>query len=157
VDQLAKRYSVRKQALEVHPPASGLAVSELALVKRTEAVPAGALSSEDPFRQGPTRIVPFLAEPHLGRGQPLSLFLVAYPKAGTTRADLLLELVRDGRVVEHSLSELAPADGSGRVPFLTQISLQDFAPGRYEVRVLLKQGGLIAHQKVSFVLGGTSS
>jgi VWFA-related protein len=157
VDQLAKRYSVRKQALEVHPPASGLAVSELALVKRTEAVPAGALSSEDPFRQGPTRIVPFLAEPHLGRGQPLSLFLVAYPKAGTTRADLLLELVRDGRVVEHSLSELAPADGSGRVPFLTQISLQDFAPGRYEVRVLLKQGGLIAHQKVSFVLDGTSS
>ena len=157
VDQLGKRYCVRKQPLEVRPPASGLAVSEVALVKRTEAVPAGALRTEDPFRQGPTRIVPFLAEPHLRPGEPLSLFLVAYPKVGTTRADLLLELVRDGRVVGQTLSELPAADGAGRIPFLTQISLQDFAPGRYEVRVLFQQGGLVAHQKTSFVLDGTSS
>jgi VWFA-related protein len=154
VDQLGKHYCVRKQPLEVRPPASGLAVSELALVKRTEAVPAGALRSEDPFRQGPTRIVPYLAEPHLGSGQPLSLFLVAYPRTETTRADLLLELVRDGQVVGQSLHELPAADGTGRIPFLTQLSLQDLAPGRYEVRVLFKQGGLIAHQRASFVIDG---
>jgi VWFA-related protein len=157
VDQLARRYSIRKEALDVRPPATGLALSDLALVKRTEAVPAGALASEDPFRQGSSRVVPHLAEPHLGPGESLSLFLVAYPKKDAARADLLLELLRDGQLVGQSLSELPAPDGSGRVPFLTQLSLRDFAPGRYEVRVLFKQGGLVAHQKTSFVLDGTSS
>ncbi len=158
VDHLARRYSTLKQELDVRVPASGLTLSDVAFVKRTEAVPAGALRAEDPFRQGSTRVVPFLAEPHVGLGEPLSLFLVAYPKAGgAPRADLLLELVRDGQVVRQSLPELPTPDASGRVPFLTQISLHDLAPGRYEVRVLFKQGGLVAHRKTSFVLDGASS
>ena len=119
-------------------------------------MPSGALPTEDPLRQGSTRIVPFLAEPSIGAGGDLSLFLVAYTRPGGERADLLLEVVRDGRVIAQTLSELPEADGFGRAPFRTTVPTGGLAPGRYEVRVLVKQGGLVAHQKRSFVIAGTN-
>ena len=156
VDQIGKRYSVRRDELAVGAPPAGLALSEIAVVKRTEAVPSGALPTEDPLRQGSTRIVPFLAEPSIGAGGDLSLFLVAYTRPGGERADLLLEVVRDGRVIAQTLSELPEADSFGRAPFRTTVPTGGLAPGRYEVRVLVKQGGLVAHQKRSFVIAGTN-
>jgi hypothetical protein len=82
--------------------------SEIALIKRREAVPTGVLDTPDPFRQGETRLVPWLAEPSLGPQDPLSLFLVAYPKDGA-HAVALLEFLRDGEVVGQTFSELGPA------------------------------------------------
>jgi hypothetical protein len=35
--------------------------------------------------------------------------------------------------------------------------MQGLEPGRYEVRVLLKQGGLVAQRKTRFVLDGSGS
>jgi VWFA-related protein len=153
VDQLSKHYSVQRSDVAVAKPDPGLVVSELALIKRTEQVPSGALASEDPFRQGETRLVPWLSEPRVTRADPLSVFLVAYPPNGG-RTDVLFELVQDGHVVSQSLSELAPADASGRAPFVAAVPMEDLAPGRYEVRLLVKQGGLVAQRKTHFVLGG---
>lgn len=153
VDQLARRYSVRRSVLEVPRLPAGLAVSELALIKRVEAVPAGALSSEDPFRQGQTRMVPWLSEPHVTRGDALSLFLLAYPR-GAQRADVLLEFLREGELVAQSLSELPPPGDGGSSSFVAAVPTSDLRPGGYEVRVLVKQGGLVAHRKARFVLEG---
>ena len=155
VDQLARRYSVRRSVLEVGRPSPGLDVSDVALIRRTEEVPTGALGSEDPFRQGGTRLVPWLSEPRVGPTDALSVFLVAYPP-NDGRTDVLLELLRDGELVEQSLSELPSPEPSGRVPFVAPIAMQELAPGRYEVRLLLKQGGLVAHRKAHFVLIGAS-
>jgi hypothetical protein len=156
VDQIGKRYSVRRDLLAVRPPPAGLALSEIAVVKRTETVPSGALPTEDPLRQGSTRLVPFIAEPRVAAGGPLSLFLVGYTKPGGSRADLLLEIVQDGRSVAQSLSELPDADQFGRVPFRATLPTEGLAPGRYELRALLKQDGLVAQQKRSFVIAATT-
>ena len=137
-------------------PTPGLVASEIALIKRREAVPSGVLDSLDPFRQGETRLVPWLAEPRLGPEDALSLFLVAYPHEGAD-AVALLEFVRDGHVVGQTLSELPPPDASGRSPFVAEVPTGELEAGRYEVRVLLKQGGLVAHRKAHFVLNRTSS
>jgi hypothetical protein len=91
------------------------------------------------------------------KGDALSLYLVAYPRSGGERADVLLEFLRDGQIVGQSLAELPPPAAHGRSPFVATVPMQDLAPGAYEVRVLLKQGGLIAHRKTSFVLDGTGS
>jgi len=157
VDQLAKRYSVRRTVLEVAKPVAGLAASEVALIKRAEPVAAGALVSDDPFRVGETRLVPWLQEPHVKPGEALSLYLVAYPRRSGERADVLLEFLRDGRIVGQSLAELPPPAANGRSPFVATVPMQELAPGAYEVRVLLKQGGLIAHRKAHFVLDEAGS
>jgi VWFA-related protein len=157
VDQLAKRYSARRTVLEVPRPPAGLVASDVALIKRAEAVPAGALPSEDPFRVDGTRLVPWLQEPHVRRGDALSLFLVAYPRSGGERADVLLEFLRDGRIVGQSLAELPAPAAHGRSPFVATVPMEDLEPGRYEVRVLLKQGGLVAQRKTRFVLDESGS
>ena len=153
-DRLADRYCASRSVLDVAAPAPGLAASEIALIKREEMVPSGVLDSPDPFRQGQTRLVPWLAEPSLGPEDPLSLFLVAYP-SGDREAVALLEYVRDGKVVEQSLTELPPPDAAGRSPFVVHVPTGELAAGRYEVRVLLKQGGLVAQRKARFVLHQT--
>jgi VWFA-related protein len=155
VDRLAGRYSVHRAGLWIEQPPAGLSVSDVALIKRTEAVPAGALASEDPFRQGATRLVPWLSsEPQVAPGDALSVFLVAYPPPGRP-TDVLLELVREGQLVTQSLSELPPPDSVGRAPFVAAVPMQQLPPGRYELRLLLKQGGLIAQRRARFAIGET--
>jgi VWFA-related protein len=157
VDQLSRRYSVQRAVLEVPRPASGLAVSDVALIKRVEPVPAGALPSEDPFRQGTSRLVPWIEEPRVAQGDALSLFLVAYPR-GVGQADVLVEFLREGKLVGQSLQELAPPSEDGRAAsFVASVPMRDLLPGHYEVRVLVKQGGLVAHRKARFVLEGSAS
>jgi VWFA-related protein len=156
VDQLAGRYSGHRSVLDVTGPPPGLVASEIALIKRQEAVPTGVLETPDPFRQGDTRLVPWLAEPHLGPEDALSLFLVAYPDEGA-EAIALLEFVRDGRVVGQELTELPPPDHSGRSPFVAEVPTSELDAGRYEVRVLLKQRGLVTHRKAHFVLNPSGS
>jgi VWFA-related protein len=156
VDQLAKRYATTRSVLEVGRPNPGLAVSELALIKRAEPVPAGALPSEDPFRQGDTRLVPWVEEPTVHPGEALSIFLVAYPRADGPRGDVLLEFIREGRIVAQSLAEMPKPGEAGRSSFVASVPMKDLPPGRYEVRVLLKQGGLLAHRRATFVLVSTS-
>jgi hypothetical protein len=156
LDQLADRYSVRRTALAVERPPAGLSVSDLALIKRSEAVSAHALVSDDPFRQGQTRLVPWLSEPRVGPDESLSVFLVAYPPRAD-RTDALLEFLKDGQLTEQSLAELPPPDARGRVPFVASVPTQKLAPGRYEVRLLLKQGGLVAQRQAHFVVGGATN
>ena len=58
--------------------------------------------------------------------------------------------------MSQSLSELPPADASGRAPFVAAVPTRDLAPGRYEVRLLVKQGGLVAQRRAHFVLAGAT-
>jgi hypothetical protein len=152
VDQLARRFGTERSALEVARAAPGLEVSQLMLIKRAEAVAAGALRSEDPFRQGGTRLVPWLGEPHVGRGELLSLFLVAYPRPNGPPGDVLIEFLREGELVAQSLSPLPAAGESGRAAFVASVPMQELRPGRYEARLLVKQGGLVTQRSTSFVL-----
>ena len=152
VDQLAKSYGTRRAVLDVPRAAPGLEVSELVLIKRSEAVARGALASEDPFRQGGTRLVPWLSEPHVFRDEALSLFAVAYPRPNGPPGDVLLEFLRDGELVGQSLSPLPGPGDAGRAVFHASVPMQDLAPGRYEARVLVKQAGLVAQRRARFVL-----
>jgi hypothetical protein len=156
LDQSAKRASVRKSVLVVAPPRPGLTLSSLALVKRTESVPEGALESSDPLRNGSSRIVPFVAEPTFEPGEAVSLFLVAYP-GGNGRAGLTLEFSREGTVVGRSSVELPAADAAGRVPYVATVPTQSFAPGRYEVSAVVRAGEASARERAFFTIAGEPS
>ena len=51
-----------------------------------------------------------------------------------------------------SLSPLPAAGEAGRAAFVASIPLQELRPGRYQVRLLVKQGGLVAQRQAFFVL-----
>jgi len=151
LDRGVKRTSVRKSVLVVAPLRPGLALSSLAVVKRTEPVPEGVLESSDPLRNGSNRIVPFVNEPSFAAGDTVSLFLVAYP-AETGTVGLTLEFSRDGAVVGRSSAELPPADAAGRIPYVASVPTQSFAPGRYEISAVVRMGDAAVRERAFFTI-----
>jgi VWFA-related protein len=151
LDEVTKRASVRRSVLGVAPSHPGLAVSSLAVVKRTEPVPEGALESPDPLRNSATRIVPYVSEPTFPAGDTVSLFLVAYP-AGTGTVDLTLEFSRDGEAVARSSVALPAPDSLGRIPYVASVPTQSLAPGRYEVSAVVKAGDGAVRERTFFTL-----
>jgi hypothetical protein len=151
LDQATKRASVRRSVLVVAPPRPGLALSSVAVVKRTEPVPEGSLESSDPLRNGSNRIVPFVNEPTFTAGETVLLFLVAYP--GETRtAGLTLEFSRDGAVVGRSSVDLPAPDSMGRIPYVASIPTQSLAPGRYEVTAVVEAGETAVRERTFFTI-----
>jgi len=154
MDQLSRKTSVERADLDVPEGPRLLGLSSLAVIKRVEAVAPGALASEDPFRLGSSRIVPFVGEPQLDSGRPLNLFLVAYPHAPDhARPELTLEFRRDGQLVGRSTPELPAADADGRIPYIASVAAQAFKPGLYQVRAVLQQGSLTADAWTSVRIG----
>ena len=149
-DEQADRKGVRRAVVMVSPPEPRLALSSLAIVKRTEPITSGALESDDPFRLGSTRIVPHVSEPELRAGEPLSLFLVAYPRREGPPAELALEFQHEGAVAARSEPALPEPDAAGRIPYVATLPANQFAPGRYEVRAVLRQGAEVAQESAFF-------
>ena len=158
LDQKAKRSSVRRSVLVVAPPSGPLALSSLAVVKRTEPLGEGALESRDPLRSGGNRIVPFVGEAQLAPGDTVSLFLVAYPgkAAAGGPASLTLEFSRDGAVVARSTTELPAPDAAGRIPYVASVSTQSLGPGRYEVGATVREGDAAARERAFFTVAPAS-
>jgi len=114
-------------------------------------VAKGALESEDPFRVGETRIVPWVIEPEVTPADTIGLYFVAYVPPGTRDPhDFLLEFAKDGQVVNRSALVLPAPDAKGRIPYIARISAARFTPGRYEIRAELKSGGHEAAETCSF-------
>ena len=82
MDRQSGRTSVDQSRLSVPPGRSAFGLSSLAVVKRAERVPKGALASDDPFRAGEARIVPWVTEAEVDPTQGVGLFFVAYVPAG---------------------------------------------------------------------------
>jgi len=150
MDQQSGHKTVELHRLVVRESRSPLALSDLAVVKRIESVPRGALASDDPFRMGQVRIVPWVTEAEVVAGDELTLFLVAYAPAGTRAPQLALDFMRDGGLTGQSTVELPPANTEGRIPYVLRIPGTTFAPGRYEVRAELKQGSVYVFESCSF-------
>jgi hypothetical protein len=153
MDQQTKRKTVEVTTLEVPPERPALSLSSLALIRRTEPVPEGALLSEDPFRVGMTRVVPFVTDPEVTAADTLSLYFVAYPPPGREGpVDLLLEFVREGQVVGRAAPALPRPDEKGEIPYIARISAVRFTPGRYEIRAELKAGRERVTEACSFTV-----
>jgi hypothetical protein len=96
LDQQSGHMTVEQSRLSVPPGRSPVGLSNLAVVKRAERVPKGALASDDPFRAGEARIVPWVTEAEVDPAQPVGLFFVAYVPAGSAEVPLVtLEFRRD--------------------------------------------------------------
>jgi VWFA-related protein len=158
VDQRTKQRAVEVTTLAVPEEPPRVALSSLALIRRTEPVAKGALESQDPFRVGDTRIVPWVTEPEVTPADTLNLYFVAYVPPGSQEPnDLLLEFSRDGQVISRAAPILPAPDDQGRIPYIARISAERFRAGRYEIRAELKAGGHSAAETCSFRVATGSS
>ncbi len=150
MDRQTGRTTVEYGRLSVPASVSPVALSSLAVVKRTEKVPRGALASDDPFRAGDARIVPWVTEAEVDPARDLGLFFVAYVTPGSAPPQVTLEFEHDGHVVGRAEPSLPAPDAQGRVPYVVSVPAGRFAPGRYEVRAELRSGMQRAWERCSF-------
>jgi len=150
MDRQSGRATVEHSRLVVPGAPAPAALSSLALVKRTERVPKGALASDDPFRAGDARIVPYVTEPELDGRSDVGLFFVAYVAPGASAPAVTLEFERDGQVVGRAEPELPAPDAQGRVPYVVSVPVSRFGTGHYEVRAELRSGASRAWERCSF-------
>ena len=152
MDRQTGRATVEQSRLVVPAARPAVALSSLAVVKRTETVAKGALASDDPFRVGDARIVPWVTEAELDAGRTLRLFFVAYVPPGAPTPQVTLEFERDGQVVSRVAPALPAPDAQGRIPYVSACPRPALRPGRYEVRAELRSGRDRAWERCSFRL-----
>ena len=158
VDEQSGRRSVDQARLSVPQIQQPVGLSSLAVVKRIESLPKGALASEDPFRVGSKRVIPWVGEPELDGAEEMRLFFVAYaPADATPRPQITVEFVQDGRVVGRLEPPLPRADALGRIPCLVTLPPGRLGPGGYEARAELRQGPYRAWERCQFRMVGPTS
>jgi hypothetical protein len=155
IDRQSGRTSVDQSRLNVPTGRTGFGLSSLAVVKRAERVAAGALASDDPFRAGEARIVPWVTEAEVGENQGVGLFFVAYVPTGLAEApQVTLEFLHDAQVVGRAQPDLPAPDPQGRIPYVVSLPAGRFPPGRYEVVAELHSGQQHAWERTSFRVTG---
>jgi VWFA-related protein len=147
--------SVQRLSFDVPAVTAGAPrLSSLSLLRRADPLPADAPASpDDPFRFEATRLVPHLAGPVSKAATPnLSFFARVYPADGIAMPTLTLDFVRDGKIIGRAQPPLPTADAGGRIAYVGGVPSAGLAPGQYEVRLTVTQGGAKATEATRFEL-----
>jgi VWFA-related protein len=153
-DQLANRASVKQVPVRVFPESPGIDVSTVAVVKRIDKASEQPDAVEDPFRDGPMRIVPSLSTPiSKAANSQISAYVVLYPdKTLADPASLTIEFAQGSTVIGRSTPALDKPDEHGRITCVATFPAEGFAPGRYELRAIARQGGSQDETRTTFTI-----
>ncbi len=137
----------RKSVLVIPPSSARLGLSEICLIRRMDRLPE-VRDVTDPFQLARGRVIPSLADTVAsGSGRMLSLFFTIYPdETAPDKPKLVLDLLRDGKILTRSTPDLPPVEISGAVPFVANTPMDNLKPGQYEFRATLIQGEAAAQR-----------
>jgi VWFA-related protein len=152
-DQLGNRFGARRTSLFIPPPHTGPALSGLALLRRLEP-PAAEPDRRDPLQVPEGLVVPTLfPEVPLSSNTLLSVFFKLYPdRANSNAPRLVVDLLRDGKLLSRSTPDLPAADALGEIPYLANLPVGTLTPGRYEFRATVLQGNAATERTLPVVL-----
>lgn len=150
-DRDSGRTSVQRATFTV-PPAGGIALSTLTVVRRIEE--AGAeVPADDPFKVDRTRVVPNLNLPiPKSQNTSLSVYFVVYTGPGAT-PKMALEFLKGDTLLARAKPDLPAAGPDGRLPYVVTVPIDGFAPGEYSVRGLVMHDGGVAESETAFTIG----
>jgi VWFA-related protein len=153
-DQQADKVSVRQLPLRVFPESPGVDVSTVAVVKRVDKASDEPDVVEDPFRDGPMRIVPSMATPiSKAANSQISAFVVLYPdKSIADPPNLTIEFAQGSSVIGRSSPALDQPDEHGRITCVATFPAEGFAPGTYELRAIARQGASQDETRTTFIV-----
>jgi VWFA-related protein len=141
-DAPSGKSSVRLATVEVPGHnAAALRVSSLVIVKRGEKVPENERRNDSPLLVKDVVLYPNLGDPVSKAAKELGFYFAVYPAAGGPVPESTLQLLLNDSVVAQVPMPLPAADASGRIQQTGRLPLDQIAPGTYELRVVVKQGG----------------
>lgn len=148
-DYEGRRAGARRSVLVIQPHRPRPDISEICLVRRVEPMREDR-DLLDPFQTPAGRVIPTLIDTVPGGGgRMLSVFFSMYPDSSIAqRPKLILDLVKDGKLLARSVPPLPDADAGGAVPYVANTPLDNVKPGQYEFRATLVQGEAAARKSI---------
>jgi VWFA-related protein len=141
LDRESMKVSVHRSLLLVGS-ASGLAMSDVVLVRRFEAI-QGRPNPTDPLQAAGGKVTPELADKvSPDSGGQVTFYAIAYlpvPADGPAQVDL--EIARDGQTVMRSPTNDVPAGPGGTAPVLASLPAAKLTPGQYDARLTVRYHG----------------
>lgn len=156
VDRESMKASVRRSALVVGQ-ASGLSMSDVAVVRRVDAI-QGPATASDPLEVGGGKVTPELLDvvsPETT--EQVRFYAVAYPPAPVDApVEVSMEIWRDGQVIVRTPASTVPPDPTGAASILAGIPLEKLPTGQYEAQVSFLYKGQKITRVVAFSVGAGS-
>ena len=141
LDRETGNTGVRRSALFVPQPREELEMSSVALIRKWRPKEPDA-AVDDPFVLGDKAVTPTLM-PRVNKSVSTSLpfYLTVYPDTRiASTPELMIEFDRDGQAKRMAAVELAAPDADGRIQYVANAPIDQFPPGNYAVRFIVRQG-----------------
>ena len=150
MDRNGKKMGVERHPFTVPDATEKLALSDVVVVRRTEAMKNTQIL--DPFYFAGGKIIPTLEDTLKGgAGNVLPFYFAVYPDPAVKDAPkLTMAFYKDGQYLGSAGAPLPPAEHDGRIPYIANLPADKFTPGSYEIKVGVTQGASSVEQKVDF-------
>lgn len=154
LDRNSGKASAQRENFEIASTPAGPALSDVALVRRTDPISAESDLLE-PLRYENGRVVPSLSGRVPRDAKSIPLFFIVHPDPQSSEQPRLeMEVFRNGEPVGSVPLQLRKSSGHGAIPYLASIQAKALAAGDYEVVTTLTQDGKSAVGSASFRVDG---
>jgi hypothetical protein len=150
MDRNGKKVGVKKSTLTVPQPSSKLSMSDVVVVRRTDALKDNLMSDAFYFPGG--KVVPTLTGTLKGgAGNVLPFYFAVYPDRAVKDAlKLTMSFYKEGQYLGAAEAPLPQAQKDGRIPYIANLPADKFTPGAYEIRIGVTQGSSKVEARVAF-------
>lgn len=150
MDRTSNRIGVQKSTVSVPAPSNKLSLSDVVVVRRTDALKDNEILDAFYFPGG--KVVPTLsATLKGGPGNILPFYFAVYPDRATKDAPkLTMSFFKEGQYLGAAEAPLPDAQQDGRIPYIANLPADKFTPGSYQIRIGITQGSGKVEKDVSF-------
>jgi len=150
MDRNGKKIGVKKSTVTVSQRSDNLSMSDVVVVRRTDALKDNPISDAFYFPGG--KVVPTLA--HTLKGGPgniLPFYFAVFPDHTVKDAPkLTMAFYKDGQYLGAAEAPLPAPQKDGRIPYIANLPADKFTPGAYEIHMGVTQGGSKVERMVAF-------
>lgn len=149
MDRNGSKIGVTKSTVTVPQPSSKLSMSDVVVIRRTDALKDGN-QTLDAFYFPGGKVVPALTRTLKGGpGNVLPFYFAVYPDRGVKDAPkLTMSFYREGQYLGAAEAPLPDMQQDGRIPYIANLPADNFTPGAYEIHIGVTQGSSKAEEKL---------
>jgi VWFA-related protein len=150
MDRNGSKIGVIKSTVTVPQPSGKLSMSDVVLIRRTDAL-KDSDQIQDAFYFPGGKVVPALT--HTLKGGPgniLPFYFAVYPDRAVKDAPkLTMSFYKEGQYLGAAEAPLPNMQQDGRIPYIANLPADKFTPGAYEIHIGVTQGGSKAEEKLT--------
>ncbi len=150
MDRNGSKIGVIKSTVTVPQPSGKLSMSEVVVIRRTDAL-KDSNQILDAFYFPGGKVVPTLSRTLKGGpGNVLPFYFAVYPDRAVKDAPkLTMSFYKEGQYLGAAEAPLPDMQQDGRIPYIANLPADKFTPGAYEIHIGVTQGSSKAEEKLT--------